>query len=353
MVDRKHERQSNLELLRIVAMVMIICCHFATYNDFGPTNIFSTKILGLSMLRLGGKTGVILFVMVTGYFMISKPFKWKRIMDLSRQTIFFSIVMALLAFVTEGIRPGVVGVLKIVFPLLLENYWFLTDFALILLLSPILNKLVHHNDKRLLFYGLVVAIGFTGLPIVTPDMKNNLIGLAIAYVLGAYIHTGNIKLSNLRLLSGMVTVLMTTTVITGVLIATSRFSHTAFQYRLFFVTGFNISAFCVAFLMFLAFEKWKFGNASIINLVASTTFGVYLFHDSRVFRNIMWHKIINPTEWHGTNLLFGFILTIVSIFGFGMMMDFVRQFMFRICSEIVAYIKKQFRSTSINDRDIN
>lgn len=106
------------------------------------------------MLRLGGKTGVILFVMITGYFMISKPFKWKRIMDLSRQTIFFSIVMALLAFVTEGIRPGVVGVLKIVFPLLLENYWFPTDFALILLLSPILNKLVHHNDKRLLFYDL-------------------------------------------------------------------------------------------------------------------------------------------------------------------------------------------------------
>lgn len=36
----KSGRQSNLELLRILAMCMIICCYFVTYNNFGPTNMF-------------------------------------------------------------------------------------------------------------------------------------------------------------------------------------------------------------------------------------------------------------------------------------------------------------------------
>ncbi len=34
MVKNKRARQSNLELLRIVAMFMIICCHFVIYNNF-------------------------------------------------------------------------------------------------------------------------------------------------------------------------------------------------------------------------------------------------------------------------------------------------------------------------------
>ncbi len=54
MNERKTARQSNLELLRILAMCMIICCHFVTYNNFGPTDVLSDKMLALSMLRLGG-----------------------------------------------------------------------------------------------------------------------------------------------------------------------------------------------------------------------------------------------------------------------------------------------------------
>lgn len=144
----KSGRQSNLELLRILAMCMIICCHFVTYNNFGPTNMFSDKTLALSMLRLGGKLGVVLFVMITGYFMLNKTFKWQRIIDLSRQTVYFSVLVAVLAYAFAGTKPDLLGVFRMMFPLIMENYWFPTDFAVILILSPALNKLVNTVDKK-------------------------------------------------------------------------------------------------------------------------------------------------------------------------------------------------------------
>ena len=72
----KKVRDSNFELLRIVAMIMIIGCHFVTYTQwhFPPGYSGETK-LALQMLRLGGKTGVILFVLITGYFNVKSTFK--------------------------------------------------------------------------------------------------------------------------------------------------------------------------------------------------------------------------------------------------------------------------------------
>lgn len=280
----KSSRQSNLELLRIVAMCMIICCHFVTYNNFGPTNMFSDKVLALSMLRLGGKLGVVLFVMITGYFMLNKTFKWARIIDLSRQTIYFSVIVAVLAYAFAGTKPDLLGVFRMIFPLLMENYWFPTDFAVVLILSPALNKLVHSIDKKTLTFGLFGMISLIGLPLIVPDMKNSIIGLILAYVLGAYVQKYNLKISNTKLVLMLVFVTVLTTAMTDLLLTAAHSSQFISGFRLFFVTGFNASAYVAAVLIFLLFKQWEFGNVKIINVIASTTFGVYLFHDSRAFR---------------------------------------------------------------------
>lgn len=345
----KSGRQSNLELLRILAMCMIICCHFVTYNNFGPTNMFSDKTLALSMLRLGGKLGVVLFVMITGYFMLNKTFKWQRIIDLSRQTVYFSVLVAVLAYAFAGTKPDLLGVFRMMFPLIMENYWFPTDFAVILILSPALNKLVNTVDKKTMTLGLAGLIVLIGFPLIVPDMKNAIIGLILAYVLGAYIQKYDLKISSIKLLLLLVLVGVVTTAVTGLLLTASHSSAFISGFRLFFVTGFNASAYASAVLIFLLFRQWNFGNIKIINAIASTTFGVYLFHDSRAFRMYMWHDIINPAQWHGPKLVVGLFLTVIGIFVVGMFLDLLRQYVELLVKRIIDRIHLKQKQIDITE----
>lgn len=338
MVKNKRARQSNLELLRIVAMFMIICCHFVTYNNFGPTDVFSEKVLGLSILRMGGKLGVVLFVMITGYFMLNKAFRWQRVIDLSKQTMYFSIIVVLLTYAFQGTLPDLLGITRIIFPLIMANYWFPTDFALILILSPLLNKVMNDLDERIVRVGLIGSVCMIGLPIIMPDMKNQLISLIVSYCMGAYVRKYDIKIDKIKIFMLIGAILVATSFVTGALLAAAKSNAFFSGLRLFFVSGFNVGAFIIAFLIFVLFKDWEFGSVPVINLIASTTFGVYLFHDSRSFRIYMWNEIVNPTRWHGLELVGGLIVSALGIFVTGMILDLIRQYI----GKVFAMLKSKF-----------
>ena len=65
-------RQSNFELLRIISIVIIIAHHIAFHGGFEyPTEVVSINKLWIQFLLLGGKIGVDLFILISGYFLIS------------------------------------------------------------------------------------------------------------------------------------------------------------------------------------------------------------------------------------------------------------------------------------------
>ena len=72
------KRNSNIELLRIISMIMIILGHCNTYGNFDMQNIngfFNKFIIGNTYL---GNLGVIIFIVTTGYFMIKKEIQLKK-----------------------------------------------------------------------------------------------------------------------------------------------------------------------------------------------------------------------------------------------------------------------------------
>ena len=68
-------RESNIELLRIVSMVLIIMHHFSVHGTFPFTPELTFNKVFLQVFGLGGKAGVVAFVMITGHFMVSSSFK--------------------------------------------------------------------------------------------------------------------------------------------------------------------------------------------------------------------------------------------------------------------------------------
>ena len=65
------ERNSKIELLRILSMFMIVLSHCSVHSGINFSSLplgFNREILELSML---GNVGVILFIFITGYFSIN------------------------------------------------------------------------------------------------------------------------------------------------------------------------------------------------------------------------------------------------------------------------------------------
>ena len=91
-IERK--REVNFELLRAVSMVLIIVHHFVvyTYRSCGSLGLLQLNNFVLSLFWAGGKFGVVLYAMITGYFMIHSRIRIKKVLRLELQVLFYTIL---------------------------------------------------------------------------------------------------------------------------------------------------------------------------------------------------------------------------------------------------------------------
>lgn len=101
----RQSRKISVELLRIVAMLMIVMCHAAVRLGFtlnGHTDIAGPLQphgwSGAAYLFVGqfGQIGVMLFFIITGYFLCKKAFSLPRITKLWAQVLLYSIVITII-----------------------------------------------------------------------------------------------------------------------------------------------------------------------------------------------------------------------------------------------------------------
>ncbi len=153
----KNTRQSNLEVLRIIAMFFVLMLH-ANFLALGPATSGEAAANPLSCgmriffqsLAIGA---VDIFVLLSGWFGI-RP-KLKSFGSLIFQCLFFSI--GIYAFcVLAGISPLLkIDIAKALY--IVPGLWFVPAYLLLYVLSPMLNTFIEHSSKQQL---RAVIIGF-------------------------------------------------------------------------------------------------------------------------------------------------------------------------------------------------
>lgn len=77
----KRERNSNLEILRIISMLIIIAHHYVVCSgimvNFDLNNL-SAHTIFLQIFGSWGKTAINAFILISGYFMCMQSLTWKR-----------------------------------------------------------------------------------------------------------------------------------------------------------------------------------------------------------------------------------------------------------------------------------
>ena len=127
-------RQSNMELLRIVAMYMIVVYHtvyYVFYNYRGESPIFASL---MTILHIG----VPLFVLISGYFGIKPSIKGG--LKLYLILLFYNLSLYGVRVAYGDVVFSCRELLKLCFPFSIGGrWWFFKIYLMLYLFSPILN----------------------------------------------------------------------------------------------------------------------------------------------------------------------------------------------------------------------
>lgn len=93
-----------------------------------------------------------------------------------------------------------------------------------------------------------------------------------------------------------------------------------------------VVVFAVSFFMF--FNHISLRPNRLINLVASSTFGIYLIHDNPFVRKFIWFDLLHFEKLATTNLI-NFVvidlITVLIIFGICSTIEIIRNKLFNLC----------------------
>lgn len=117
----KSQRNSSIELLRIISMLFIVVSHYSIHGNIKTFGMnFGFNKLLIDTTQLGG-LGVAVFVMITGYFMYNKEFKISRVINVILTTLFYSLVIYFSVAFATGSEIGLKFILKTIFPILTSH----------------------------------------------------------------------------------------------------------------------------------------------------------------------------------------------------------------------------------------
>ena len=135
-ISNNISRSSNLELLRILSMILIIMHHYSVHGGFSLIDqTLTINKLFVQILSLGGKIGVVCFILITGYFMINSSFKFKKLLKLVLEVWFYSIGIMVIFYLFGLAEFNTVTFFTCLFPLSHSLYWFVTTYVVHYLLT--------------------------------------------------------------------------------------------------------------------------------------------------------------------------------------------------------------------------
>lgn len=207
MKKNSYERDSNYELLRILAGMAIVVLHFNYHPNGGGALVVATgaNYYFLLVLEVACACAVNVFILISGYFGCnSSTIKFGKLAELLLQTICFSLAFYLI----YCIKQGDISLRSTIASMIPANYFVILYIAL-MCVAPFINKLLAllttRQFKVLVIVLLVVFSGYPTLVDVFKEITGNewnglstiglegsmrgysIVNFVLLYILGAWI----------------------------------------------------------------------------------------------------------------------------------------------------------------------
>lgn len=330
MEPKRYERASNIELLRIIAMLMIIGVHYLGSSDAETLISQHTVNNGVFICVMSlCNIGVNLFVLITGYFMINaKGIKVSKMAKLLIDTLIYGMLLYGVS-IWVGTNNFQLGeLIKSAFPILAGYRWFIKAYCILYILIPFLNKVLQVITKKQYHILIIIILClFSVWPSILPyppmdDYGYGFIHLIVLYTISGYIRRFGVKLTNKLLILVALGGYIITILICFVGNPDIPFFSTLYSYKWAYNSPSNI-LFSVA--IFILFTRVSFTNR-IINILASSAFAVFLIHGDHNIMNYLFIDICRaPVTFNSIGWLPYMLLCIIVIYIICFIIDSVKK----------------------------
>ncbi len=342
--NRPRTRQSNLELLRIIAMCMVVVMHALGHGEaLGKTSFGSIQYILLWMISTLCQVAVPCFVLISGYFLCKSDFKPSRIVRLVIQVLFYTIILLLVRILFIDKSVSTTDILHAFFPITSGEYWFITQYCLLLLISPLLNRIINTISKKeykFLLIGLTVT--FSIIPTFLFWAKDNFSdGYNLPWFTLLYFLAGYIRLYGTKIRHGMSIYFLSSVICVG-----SRLVIGSIAYRItgsytgagLLYNGNSILILISSISLFSVFLKLNIHReriAAMINTIGSCVIGVYLLHNNTAIRTELW-KLIDPAKYIDGSIVVEILWVLLGslvIFCVGVFVEWLRSLLMKVLKE--------------------
>lgn len=343
-------RASNLELLRIISMMLVMLVHYLPLrmpvsHDMAINSplkaLFDLELHSIAIICVNS------FILISGYFGIK--WKFKTLMGLLFQIIFWFFAGYFVAAILDPYISGnqdIPDFKGMIFSLLhwLQGRWFISAYITLYIISPLINSFVEKSsDKQLLRYIIAFYIFSTvyGYFMGSEEFATGLSALSLfgLYLIGAWLRKSRLSFihwnKNYDLL-GFVACTLILTVISYILILIN-FNHSIYGYL-------NPLVIVESIFLFQYFRKLQLGYIPWINFIAVGAFSVFLFHCHpyvAYYCKILWKYCHNTCDF----AIILVLILIVAIYLFCILIDRIQQLIYKLICKLVSRISSRIHNT--------
>ena len=339
------KRQSNFEMLRVLAMAMIVAMHFMLKGGIAvPMSDDGSMVNHIAwIIEAFCIVAANCYVLISGYFMVETQWKLKKLVLLVGQVLFYSLLVPFVCLffgignVTEwSVYEWIFAVL----PLQMDHYWFATSYVLLFMLVPVLASGVKRlSQKQMQITIAVLLFYYCAIKSVSPiRLSTDNYGYDLGWFICLFLIAAYIRLYGIPFLEGirksLGVYLISCTGIFGISAIAGFICRKtgALKYYMDMPYCYNYFLTLIGSVaLFYVFKNWMLNVVTVTTLIcriAPYTFGVYLVHENLAIRNL-WPMWLGAEGVKDSPLfLLQLLLAVVVVFAFGIIVDFLRKKLF-------------------------
>lgn len=310
----KGKRQPNFELLRIVAMLMIISLHYLVKGGIvlsapfaageNPVGIFAGLIEAFCIVAVN------CYVLISGYFCVESAWKPGKAASLLCQILFYSLLLPclFLLFGAESAKGmGLYDWINCALPIGMEHYWFATAYLLMYFFAPFLSAGIRQMKKRQLRIATAFLLCFfsLGKTIFPVSFVTDRHGYDFGWFLCLFVTAGYIRIYGIPWLEkkshavgvyllsvfGIWLLALFSNMLGSKIDAFSYYADMPYTYN-------HLLCLISAVSLFYLFKNIRIREgrfADMVRKLAPLTFGVYLLHEHNLVR-YQWMQWLGVEE---------------------------------------------------------
>lgn len=339
-------RRSNLELLRIVGMVLIVAQHYQSdrvfeYDESGyPKHLFNETFM--NFMSTGGKVGVNIFLLISGYFFKDQGMKPASLIRTWFQTVNWSYLIFFAEWLRRPMWPDDIktGLL----PVTHFAYWYISTYIAAMLLSPgtaLAAKELPESKLITMIISLFVIMCVLGWG--TYHSYCNIQWFLFVALIGASIRRFEPRIAKIstRKLKIALAILLLVNYGSVIYFTANPYAEYARTHggpgALTRENNSKLALYIgiVAFLLALRLELYS----EAVNHVSGCTLGVYLIHENTFFKVDIWNTFVDTKRYqnHPFFILHA-LVSVFSVYAGCSLLEYFRQKVFNPAEQIITNV---------------